>query len=671
MDAPANSNPRLFLSHASVDKPFVNRLIVSLRDAGLPDPWYDVFELDGGTDDVAACLRLGVATADWFALVLSPASAESHWVSYEVSAASEAQKSALVLLHDSTDGHLAYLANPHLADFLRGGQRKVLNFTRDFPRALADLLLVIAPDVGRAYDAALTLTQIIDDADPDVAERAMSYAALYPDRFLPPLLSRLPDLRNGRKLRLRVEGALSAIGRPALEPLLEFVFQQREPEGRKELPRPEIAADSVEGDTEYFLGSSVTHLMRHLILSGGNQTWAGQIGASYGLVALARRDRTLRRSVVEDLELQLAHATNVVAAESARGQVTAALLDILRIAIDTLGLAAQTGEVNDFLVYQFATSKLWDWQSDTAKDKLGSYVVDCLSRSGSDKALNYLVDMTHDSEIVDLYFRISRSPNPWNTAFAAFGTRAVDPLLSLRSTVDVVVLPIAHLNLAHIRHPSAQRAAIEWADAATAADDLGAVYVLDAVARTGLTSACDSLLVHYVNGGFRGVRAGLFTDKLRAAVVVAARSASDRDRATQVCAGLIDAADSSLRAELARTIPAIRAYQYYGHVTEWLADPSPVVRASAAVSLSEHQVLKTPERLLEDLEYAEPDVLAPQLAVALSYFGNENAVAHLAHGLRVSLQRYDDVTHEIYATALARIGSDAARQVRRAWYHRI
>ena len=56
MDAPANSNPRLFLSHASVDKPFVNRLIVSLRDAGLPDPWYDVFELDGGTDDVAACL---------------------------------------------------------------------------------------------------------------------------------------------------------------------------------------------------------------------------------------------------------------------------------------------------------------------------------------------------------------------------------------------------------------------------------------------------------------------------------------------------------------------------------------------------------------------------------------------------------------------------------------
>jgi hypothetical protein len=56
---------------------------------------------------------------------------------------------AVVLMYDSPDGYLGYLSNPQLNDLLRGGQRKVIDFTRNFDRALTDLLLVLAPEIGQ------------------------------------------------------------------------------------------------------------------------------------------------------------------------------------------------------------------------------------------------------------------------------------------------------------------------------------------------------------------------------------------------------------------------------------------------------------------------------------------------------------------------------------------
>jgi hypothetical protein len=101
------------------------------------------------------------------------------------------------------------------------------------------------------------------------------------------------------------------------------------------------------------------------------------------------------------------------------------------------------------------------------------------------------------------------------------------------------------------------------------------------------------------------------------------------------------------------------------------AGHQPYVRAAAAVALSEHRVLKSPEVLLEELSYPEPDDLAPALGVALSYFGHNAGVAPLVHGLKTSPLRDNDAAHETYAAALDRIGSDAARHARTTWYRRV
>ncbi len=190
---PKARKPKLFISHSSLDKTFVNRVIRELHSAGITDYWYDTFQIDGATEDISRSLSRGIRLAQWFALVLSPRSAASSWVSYEVDTARKVGVRAIVLMYDSPDGHLGYLSNPHLSDFLRGGQRKVIDFTQDFDRALTELLLVIAPEIGQSRSIRLTLDQIIEQEDPDVAERAISSAALDPERFLPPLLDRVPD----------------------------------------------------------------------------------------------------------------------------------------------------------------------------------------------------------------------------------------------------------------------------------------------------------------------------------------------------------------------------------------------------------------------------------------------------------------------------------------------
>jgi len=660
---------RLFLSHSGADKPFVDALVVKLREAGVPDPWYDTFEIDAATADLSQQLGDGVAAADWFALVLSPASARSHWVSFEVQAALKAGARALVLLHDSPTGFQAYLSNPHLSELLRGGQRKVLDFTRDYERAFTDMLLVTAPEIGKQHDAALTIAQIVEGDDPDVAQRAMTYAALYPERFLPLLLEQLPELRNDRKVRLRVEGALAAIGTPAIEPLLEFVFQQRRPVPGPQIPLPDVDCDEDEDGTRRYVGSAFSAIVRHMILSGGNRVWSAQLGAEYALVALARGDGARRRTILEELQMELGRATSLIASADEALVPSDEFIDVLRIAIETVGLAASAGEVDDFLIHQFATTQLWRSQSGYVKSKLSSHVTECLSRSGSDAALRRLAEMAHDPEIVQIYFKESRSPNPWQGAFARFGVRAVDELLGMRGTVEPEVLPYLYLNLAQIRHPRGARAVLDWV-VEREQSDLMATTILLNVASTGLPEACDGLLERYQGGAFDRFR-GEFDDRLHGAAVKAARHATNRALAVDVCTRLCADDDLSVRIELARTVPAVGAHQLYDQAIAWLDDDSPGVRAAAAISLSEHRVLKSPDKLLDEIEYAEPHELAPRLGVALSYFGHERAIDPLVDGLRASLLAYDDALHDTYASALERIGSDKAREAHTAWYRRI
>ena len=60
----------VFVSHSSMDRPFVNRLVDVLRRHGVP-VWYSEANIQGAQqwhDEIGAALR----RCDWFVLVLSP-----------------------------------------------------------------------------------------------------------------------------------------------------------------------------------------------------------------------------------------------------------------------------------------------------------------------------------------------------------------------------------------------------------------------------------------------------------------------------------------------------------------------------------------------------------------------------------------------------------------------
>lgn len=666
-----SSPPTLFISHASADKTFVNRLVRELRNAGIIDSWYDTFQIDGATEDISEALTSGIHAAQWFALVLSPRSAASDWVSYEIDAARKAGVRAVVLMHDSPDGYLGYLGNPRLNDLLRGGQRKVIDFTRDFDRGLTDLLLVVAPDIGKERDVMLTLGQIIEQDDPDVADRAISYAALSPELFLPPMLDRVPDLREDEKLRFRVKAAMAAMGRVAVEPLLDFVFRISELPPHAQLPYPDVDPSGAdESGSPYYSDSHARAMIRHMRLTGGNKVWSAQLGAEDCLVAIAGQHADLQREITQYLRTQLVAATSSIASMAGKGEPTGEIYDVLRIAIETMGLVAAPGKLDDFLVHQFVTSHLWGWQGDEAKYKLSGYVIRALSSSASDDALGYLEKMLHDPFIIKDYFTGIRSPNPWDAAFVPFGVRAVERLLGFRASMSPPVLSKIYLNLAQIRHPRGLSAALAWA-AEEEPSPLDAVNIFLRAAAVGLPSLCDKLLSLYTTGALHRFDHGLFAEMVDQAAVVAARHASDKASAAEVCRALIDTKDTQLKIELAKTIPAISAYDLYGTVHIWLTgDLSIYVRTAAAISLCENAVIKDPASILEEMEFAEPGA-APLFAVALSYFGRAEAVEPLCHGLRQSLLMADDRAHELYASALLRIGSDLAREAYRKWYRRI
>lgn len=72
----------VFLSHASSDQAFVERLAETLRQHGVP-VWYSKTHIVGARqwhDQIGEALD----RCDWFVAVLSPASVESFWVKQEL-----------------------------------------------------------------------------------------------------------------------------------------------------------------------------------------------------------------------------------------------------------------------------------------------------------------------------------------------------------------------------------------------------------------------------------------------------------------------------------------------------------------------------------------------------------------------------------------------------------
>jgi hypothetical protein len=73
---------KAFISHSSIDKPFVERLATDLRTREGIDAWLDKWEILPG-DRIPEKLEEGLSSAGIFVLVLSPESINSQWVSYE------------------------------------------------------------------------------------------------------------------------------------------------------------------------------------------------------------------------------------------------------------------------------------------------------------------------------------------------------------------------------------------------------------------------------------------------------------------------------------------------------------------------------------------------------------------------------------------------------------
>ena len=73
----------VFLSHSSLDGQFVNDLVAVLRRHGIP-VWYSQTNILGAQQwqaEIGAALQ----RCDWFAVILSPQSANSMWVKRELS----------------------------------------------------------------------------------------------------------------------------------------------------------------------------------------------------------------------------------------------------------------------------------------------------------------------------------------------------------------------------------------------------------------------------------------------------------------------------------------------------------------------------------------------------------------------------------------------------------
>src|SRR6185437_5021087 len=76
---------RVFLSHSSGDKPFVDRLAADLERVNV-GVWYDKWEIRVG-DSLLDKISEGIQRNDYLAIVLSSRSVQSEWVKREVNAA--------------------------------------------------------------------------------------------------------------------------------------------------------------------------------------------------------------------------------------------------------------------------------------------------------------------------------------------------------------------------------------------------------------------------------------------------------------------------------------------------------------------------------------------------------------------------------------------------------
>lgn len=111
--------PSIFLSHKSIDKPFVEKLAKDLKRLGV-NVWYDKWEIKTG-ESITWKIENGIRENEYFGIVLSPEALNSEWVKSELSSAWVKQmqtKKVVILPIYYRDCEIPYfLADRKYADF--------------------------------------------------------------------------------------------------------------------------------------------------------------------------------------------------------------------------------------------------------------------------------------------------------------------------------------------------------------------------------------------------------------------------------------------------------------------------------------------------------------------------------------------------------------------------
>jgi hypothetical protein len=161
---------KVFISHASTDKPFVDRLVQDLTSRGVP-VWYDKLDLKVG-DSIPGAINEGLTAAKYFLLVLSKASVGSRWVQEEMNAA---------LMHQVASGGTfivpVMLEDCDVPPLLK--HRRHADFRTDYGAGLTDLLAVWGMDAQAAQ--ALNSTALYPWPDLDASDQDFVY--LHSTRF--------------------------------------------------------------------------------------------------------------------------------------------------------------------------------------------------------------------------------------------------------------------------------------------------------------------------------------------------------------------------------------------------------------------------------------------------------------------------------------------------------
>ncbi|MBP3618911.1 MAG: toll/interleukin-1 receptor domain-containing protein [Lachnospiraceae bacterium] len=123
----------IFLSHTSVDKPFVEKLAKDLKNLGI-NVWYDKYQIKVG-ESILWKIDEGIKESEYLGIVISQEALKSEWVKTEITAAWQKQierKGKFILP--------IYYRECEIPLFLQG--IKYADFRKDYKKGLEDLISV-------------------------------------------------------------------------------------------------------------------------------------------------------------------------------------------------------------------------------------------------------------------------------------------------------------------------------------------------------------------------------------------------------------------------------------------------------------------------------------------------------------------------------------------------